>query len=139
MTRFDLIDSFFGGRNSEGVDFPGPEMNAVVIVGLPLPRPTFFLSKLEKYYNSEFGPDKGRDYSSVLPALRRANQAAGRPVRRLVDKGIIIFLDERYNFKYYKRGLSNWIRSNMITLNNYDGELAEAIIKFNEGQSVIKL
>ncbi|MHA1380072.1 MAG: helicase C-terminal domain-containing protein, partial [Candidatus Helarchaeota archaeon] len=45
-----LLD-VIGGRNSEGVDFPGPEMNAVVIVGLPLPRlkKESFASFLELY------------------------------------------------------------------------------------------
>jgi DNA excision repair protein ERCC-2 len=29
-----------GGRSSEGVDFPGDEMNSVVIVGMPYAEPT---------------------------------------------------------------------------------------------------
>ncbi|MFX1451436.1 MAG: helicase C-terminal domain-containing protein [Promethearchaeota archaeon] len=119
-----------GGRNSEGVDFPGPEMNSVVIIGLPLAKPTYTLEALQKYYQEQFGGDKGREYGYYLPALRKSNQAAGRPVRRLMDKGAIVFLDERYAFPYYKRYLSCWIRDSMITVLNQRGILEKSIQKF---------
>ncbi|MHA1380243.1 MAG: helicase C-terminal domain-containing protein [Candidatus Helarchaeota archaeon] len=119
-----------GGRNSEGVDFPGPEMNSVIIIGLPLAKPSYSLDALQKYYQEQFGGDKGKDYGYYLPALRKSNQAAGRPVRRLIDKGAIIFLDERYSFPYYKRYLSNWIRNLMITVLNKKGVLQDLIRKF---------
>ncbi len=126
-----------GGRNSEGVDFPGPEMNSVVIVGLPLAKPTYTLEALQKYYQEQFGGDKGREYGYYLPALRKSNQAAGRPVRRLIDKGAIVFLDERYAFPYYKRYLSCWIRDSMITILNQKGILEEEIKNFYQNRNYL--
>ncbi|MHA1385434.1 MAG: helicase C-terminal domain-containing protein [Candidatus Helarchaeota archaeon] len=119
-----------GGRNSEGVDFPGREMCSVVIIGLPFAKPSYSLQALQKYYQEQFSHEKGKEYAYDLPALRKSNQAAGRPVRRLKDMGVIIFLDERFSFPYYKRYLSNWIRENMDVILNKDGVLAQKIHKF---------
>ncbi|MHA1872221.1 MAG: helicase C-terminal domain-containing protein, partial [Promethearchaeota archaeon] len=99
-----------GGRNSEGEDFPGDYMNAVIIVGFPFPRPTPTINARIDYYNKIF-PSKGRLIAYTIPAIQRSNQACGRPIRRLDDKGAIILLDDR--FKYYNRLLSTWIRENI--------------------------
>ncbi|NHI92003.1 MAG: DEAD/DEAH box helicase [Candidatus Lokiarchaeota archaeon] len=118
-----------GGRYSEGVDFPGDEMNSVLITGVPLSRPTYLITKLEEFYDKAFG-GKGREYGYIIPAMRKANQAAGRPVRRLSDKGAIIFLDERYNSKYYKKFLSSWILKNFQQLPSNPKLLADKIKQF---------
>ena len=46
---------------------------------------------------------KGWDYAYIFPAMRKTIQAAGRCIRSETDKGIIVFLDERYSWNnYYK-------------------------------------
>ncbi|MBD3229718.1 MAG: hypothetical protein GF329_16170 [Candidatus Lokiarchaeota archaeon] len=107
-----------GGRNSEGVDFPGNEMNSIVIVGIPLSKISYTSKMTIKYYQKLFGEDKGLEYAYFISALRKANQAAGRPIRRLKDKGIIFLLDERFFYKRYYKFLSNWIKDRVITLND---------------------
>lgn len=98
-----------GGRNSEGGDFPGHTMNSVVVVGVPYARPTHSIKALIEYYNKRFD-GRGQDYAYVMPAMTRAVQAAGRPVRRLDDKGAIILLDQRFASGYLRRFMPSWLR-----------------------------
>jgi DNA excision repair protein ERCC-2 len=97
-----------GGRNSEGGDFPGTTMESVVVVGVPYAKPTPRTEALISYYDSRFD-QKGRDYAYVLPAMTRAIQAAGRPVRRLDDKGVIVLLDQRFGTPYLSRFIPSWL------------------------------
>ena len=98
-----------GGRNSEGGDFPGSTMESVVVVGVPYARPTPSMEALITFYDSAFNK-KGRDYAYVLPAMTRAIQAAGRPVRRLDDRGAIVMLDQRFASKYLLRFIPSWLK-----------------------------
>jgi DNA excision repair protein ERCC-2 len=96
-----------GGNFSEGVDLPGDYLKCVVIVGLPLQRPDLETEALIKYYDDKF--NKGWDYGYLLPAFNKALQSAGRCIRTETDKGVIVFLDERYSWKnYYRCFPSNW-------------------------------
>lgn len=97
-----------GGRNSEGGDFPGTTMESVVVVGVPYAKPTPRMEAQISYYDSRFN-QKGRDYAYVLPALTRAIQAAGRPVRRLDDRGVIVMLDQRFGTPYLSRFIPSWL------------------------------
>lgn len=105
-----VLVGVLGGRNSEGEDFPGDYMNAVVIVGMPFSRPTSRVKGKIDYYNSIF-KGKGRLFAYIWPAVKKSMQAAGRPIRRLEDKGAIILLDNR--FKYYRDLITPWVRENM--------------------------
>ena len=97
-----------GGRNSEGGDFPGTNMESVVVVGVPYAKPTPRMEAQISYYDSRFN-QKGRDYAYVLPAVTRAIQAAGRPVRRLDDRGVIVLLDQRFGTPYLSRFIPSWL------------------------------
>lgn len=116
-----------GGRNAEGEDFPGDLMNGVILCGIPFARPTPRVKALIDYYG---GSQRGKDYAYNMPAFRRANQAAGRPIRTLTDKGVIILLDYRYNLPYYKKFLSNWLKTQIIPLPDEPGQLATTIHNF---------
>ncbi|RLI58746.1 MAG: hypothetical protein DRO93_09360 [Candidatus Thorarchaeota archaeon] len=83
-------------------------MSSVVVVGVPYARPTPRVNALIKYFDDRFN-GRGRDYAYVLPAMTRAIQAAGRPVRRLDDKGAIILLDQRFATPYLRRFLPKWL------------------------------
>jgi DNA excision repair protein ERCC-2 len=101
-----------GGRNSEGGDFPGPTMESVVVVGVPYAKPTPRMEALINYYDKVFN-QKGRDYAYVLPAMTRAVQAAGRPVRRLDDRGAIVLLDQRFATPYLSRFIPSWLKETL--------------------------
>ena len=118
-----------GGRTSEGVDFPGNQMNSVIIVGVPYAEPTPRVKAQMSYYETCF-PKLGREYGYVLPAMKKASQAAGRPVRTLEDWGAIVFLDYRFATSYCRSFLPSWISNQMKVLPPGDKILAQEISGF---------
>ncbi len=118
-----------GGRTSEGVDFPGNQMNSVVIVGVPYAEPTPRVKAQIDYYEKCF-PKFGREYGYVLPAMKKASQAAGRPVRTLDDRGAIVFLDSRFATGYCRSFVPSWVNNGMRMLPDSDGVLAKEIKDF---------
>ncbi|TFF86256.1 MAG: hypothetical protein EU551_02030 [Promethearchaeota archaeon] len=130
QNRKGFLIGVSGGRNSEGVDFPGKEMSSVIVIGVPLAMISYSTNKMIKYFKELYGDERGLDYAYYIPALRKANQAAGRPVRRLQDRGLIVFLDERFFYKKYYRFLSDWIRDRVIKIDKYEGLLGLAVKNF---------
>ena len=88
------------GSFAEGIDLPGDLLKGVIIVGLPLGRPDLETKALIDYYDKRFG--KGWDYGYIYPAFNKTLQGAGRCIRSGDDKGVIIFLDERYAWDRYR-------------------------------------
>ena len=94
-----------GASFSEGIDLPGDELKSVIIVGLPLSRPDLETRELINYFDQRFG--RGWDYAYIFPAMIRVIQSAGRCIRSEEDKGVIVFLDERYSLSNYFRCFPN--------------------------------
>lgn len=89
------------GSFGEGIDLPGDLLKAVIVVGLPLNAPDLETKSLIEYFDKKFG--KGWDYGYLFPAFNKTLQNAGRCIRSETDKGIIVFLDERFAWNNYKR------------------------------------
>lgn len=123
-----------GGRTSEGVDFPGNQMNSVVVVGVPYAEPTPRVKAQIEYYDKCF-PGLGREYGYVLPAMKKASQAAGRPIRTLDDRGAIVFLDFRFATNYCRSFLPSWITKGMKVLPDKKDVLATEVSNFFRTQS----
>jgi DNA excision repair protein ERCC-2 len=115
-----------GGRSSEGVDFPGNQMNSVAIVGISYAEPTPKVKAQISYYERRF-PGMGREYGYVLPAMKKASQAAGRPIRTLEDMGAMVFLDQRFSSQYCQGFLPLWIRGNLKVLPDEDGAISREL------------
>lgn len=118
-----------GGRSSEGADYPGNQMNSVVVVGVPYAEPTASINAQIKYYESCF-PEHGREYGYMVQALKKAAQTAGRPIRTLEDRGAIIFLDYRFTTKYCQYFLPLWIRRGIKNLPDEEGAIAKELKLF---------
>ena len=118
-----------GGRNSEGGDFPGSSMESVIVVGVPYARPTPRIEALIGYFDKRFN-GRGRDYAYVLPAMTRAIQAAGRPVRGLDDKGAIVLLDQRFAKPYLRRFMPAWLDEVTDVLPNSPEMVGQAVERF---------
>jgi DNA excision repair protein ERCC-2 len=118
-----------GGRTSEGVDFPGDQMNSVIVVGVPYAEPTPRVKAQISYYEKCF-PKLGREYGYVLPAMKKASQAAGRPVRTLEDRGAIVFLDYRFATSYCRGFLPSWMSNGLKVLPYGDKVLAREVHGF---------
>ena len=89
------------GSFGEGIDLPGDFLKCVVIVGIPLGRPNLETKELITYYNEKFG--RGWDYGYILPAITKVLQNAGRCIRSETDRGVILYLDERYTWPNYAK------------------------------------
>lgn len=122
-----------GGRNSEGQDYSGDEMNGVVLVGIPYARPTPRVQAQIRYFENKF-PGKGRYYGYILPAHRKLVQAAGRVHRSEDEKGAIIVLDYRLLWRSIQRDLPDWMRETMrpVTLNS----MKRYLINFYRGEKI---
>jgi len=118
-----------GGRTSEGVDFPGDQMNSVVIVGVPYAEPTPKVRAQIEYFEKCF-PERGREYGYVIPAMKKASQAAGRPIRTLEDRAAMIFLDYRFSLPYCRQFFPPWIRDNIRILSDRERTIANELQKF---------
>ena len=94
-----VLLAVIGGSFSEGIDLPGDLLKAVIVVGLPLGKPDLESTELINYFDSKYS--KGWDYAYIFPAMQKTMQAAGRCIRTEKDKGIIVFLDERYSWNNY--------------------------------------
>ncbi len=87
------------GNFGEGLDIENNILKCVVIVGIPLERPDLQTKELINYYDFKF--KKGWDYGYTMPAIIKCLQNAGRCIRSESDKGLIIFLDQRYIWDNY--------------------------------------
>ena len=83
-----------GGRLAEGIDYPDEELEAVVIVGIPYPRPTAKRQALQAYLD-RVSDGHGFDFAVRAPAQRAILQACGRMIRSEHDRGLAIILDRR--------------------------------------------
>jgi DNA excision repair protein ERCC-2 len=88
-----------GANFAEGVDLPGDLLKAVVVIGLPLAKPDLKTKEVIKYYDTKFG--KGWDYGYTFPAVAKCIQSAGRCIRSETDRGVVIYLDERFAWQRY--------------------------------------
>ena len=88
------------GSFGEGIDMPDV-LKAVIIVGLPLNPPDVETNALIAYYNKKYS--KGWDYAYIFPAITKCMQGAGRCIRSETDRGVVVFMDERFALSNYSR------------------------------------
>jgi Rad3-related DNA helicase len=62
--------------------------------------------------------------------MKKASQAAGRPIRTLEDRGAIVFLDYRFATNYCRSFLPSWISNGLKVLPYGDEVLAREIHGF---------
>lgn len=85
-----------GGRISEGMNFPGDQLELVIMVGLPYPKPDARQKSLYAYYEHEYG--NGWLYAVTFPTAIKIRQTLGRLIRSGDDIGASIILDRRASY-----------------------------------------
>ena len=88
-----VLFSVFGGRISEGMDFPAEDLELAVLVGVPYPKPTAKLKSIVNFYDVKF--QRGWEYAVEAPTRRKLMQAIGRLIRSETDRGVAVVLDSR--------------------------------------------
>lgn len=109
------------GSYGEGVDLPGDLLKCVIIVGLPLTTPDLETKQLIEYFENKF--KRGWDYGYVFPAFNKILQNAGRCIRSETDRGVIVFMDERYGWPMYSRCFPEDLHVEMSTEPEVDIQL----------------
>ena len=113
MSKREFLDAFrsgirttllgfcvLGGIYSEGIDLVGDRLIGSVIVGVGLTRPTDESEVVREYYDNKY--EAGKEYAYIFPGFNRVLQAAGRVIRTETDKGVVVFIDDRYAEPMYK-------------------------------------
>ncbi len=85
-----------GGKLSEGMNFPGKELEMVIIAGIPYPRPDARQRAVHGYYEHLYR--RGWEYSVTFPTLVKLKQEIGRLIRAEEDTGMAIILDKRASY-----------------------------------------
>ncbi len=118
-----------GGRFSEGEDFPGDQMDASVVVGLPFPppSPTMF-AEYKQMERDRYDKHEAYLVLSLLPALRKAFQCAGRHVRDPGKVGMVFFLDSRFAAQNVVDLMPPWLREDMV-VGNFPAESISTITR----------
>jgi Rad3-related DNA helicase len=84
----------------EGVDFPGEELEVLVIPKIPFPVPSEPIVEARSQRLSSLGEDPFEKL--FLPeAILRMRQGSGRLIRRMSDRGVIVILDSRLGVRPY--------------------------------------
>jgi DNA excision repair protein ERCC-2 len=96
-----LVLAVQGGIFAEGVDYPGELAIGAIIVGPGLPKVSFEVELMRRYYEENY--EKGFEYAYLYPAMNRVVQSAGRIIRSETDHGVIVLLDKRFAYENYSR------------------------------------
>ena len=83
-----------GGIFSEGIDLVGECLIGAAIIGTGLPMVCNEREIQQDYFENREG--NGFEYAYLYPGMNKVQQAAGRVVRTMEDKGVILLLDDRF-------------------------------------------
>lgn len=83
-----------GGIFSEGIDLTGEYLIGAAIVGTGLPMVCNEREIQQNFFAER--EDKGFEYAYLYPGMNKVQQAAGRVIRTMEDKGVILLLDDRF-------------------------------------------
>jgi len=103
-TLFAISSGSFG----ESIDLVGDNLKAVIIVGVPFAKNDLEVKEIIRYYDEKFG--KGMEYGYIMPAFTAIMQNAGRCIRSETDKGVIVYLDERYAWSNYRKNFPEYVK-----------------------------
>ncbi|MEH6568069.1 MAG: helicase C-terminal domain-containing protein [Halioglobus sp.] len=102
MAAFCILGGVFG----EGIDLPGERLASVVVVGVGLPQVNRDTEQLREYFERQYG--HGFNYAYLYPGMQKVDQAMGRVIRRLDDRGQALIIDQRYRLSEYRNLLPPW-------------------------------
>lgn len=95
-----------GGVFGEGIDLPGDRLTSVVVVGVGLPAVNRDTEQLRAYYEGRYG--SGFEYAYLYPGMQKVDQALGRVIRQMDDRGRALIIDHRYRLAQYRNLLPPW-------------------------------
>ncbi|MCR4621454.1 MAG: ATP-dependent DNA helicase [Clostridiales bacterium] len=112
-----------GGVFSEGIDLSGDRLIGAAIVGVGMPQICFERDCLKYLYDEK--DENGFVTAYVYPGIGKCLQAAGRVIRSDTDKGVLLFIDERYSLPFFRRLLPGHLRPKRTKESALKGALSE--------------
>lgn len=85
-----------GGIFGEGIDLKGERLIGAVIVGTGLPLVCDERELFRRYYEEQEEARDGFSCAYLYPGMNKVQQAAGRVIRTMEDKGAVLLLDDRF-------------------------------------------
>lgn len=111
-----------GGIFSEGIDLVGDYLIGSAIIGTGLPMVCNEREIQQQYFDQK--QSKGFEYAYLYPGMNKVQQAAGRVIRTMEDKGIILLLDDRFVTKQVVDTFpAEWNNYQVVTLDNVEDKL----------------
>lgn len=115
-----------GGMFGEGIDLVGEKLSGAIIVGVGLPQISYERDIIKRHFDSLMG--SGFEYAYVYPGMNKVMQSAGRVIRSVTDKGVVVLMDERFNQYQYKQLFPNeWENPQII---RHSDEIGQFISDF---------
>lgn len=124
--RTDSLVAFcvMGGLFSEGIDLKEERLIGVIIVGTGLPMVCTEQEILKGYFD-ETGQD-GFSFAYQYPGMNKVMQSAGRVIRTVHDKGVILLLDDRFLRRDYQELFPReWDDYKRVTIKTVSKELED--------------
>lgn len=115
-----------GGIFSEGVDLTGERLSGAIIVGVGLPKIGLERNIIRDFFDEI--NNLGFEYAYMYPGMNKVLQAAGRVIRTEKDKGVILLIDDRFNYRGYKGLFPKHWEKNRIVRN--EGDIRRYIKEF---------
>lgn len=113
-----------GGVFSEGIDLVGDSLIGCAIVGTGLPMVCNEKEIQQQFFENR--QTKGFEYAYLYPGMNKVQQAAGRVIRTMEDKGIILLLDDRFVTKQVVDTFpAEWDNYQVVTLDTVANQLEE--------------
>ncbi|MCF0117352.1 MAG: ATP-dependent DNA helicase, partial [Bacilli bacterium] len=107
-----------GGVFSEGIDLIEDRLIGAIIVGVGLPQICFEREVIKDYYAKK--NLNGFNYAYVNTGINKVMQAAGRVIRSETDRGIVLFIDDRYLHSNYQKIFKGSFRNYQVVYNNIE-------------------
>ncbi|MBD3314800.1 MAG: ATP-dependent DNA helicase [Chitinivibrionales bacterium] len=102
ITRSALMGFvLMGGVFGEGIDLVGDRLTGAIVVGVGLPGMSVEREEIKSYFGASNGDGFG--YAYRYPGMTRVVQAAGRVIRSEKDTGVIVLVDQRYQYAGYRK------------------------------------
>lgn len=92
---FVVTGGFFG----EGINLPGDNLIGVIVVGIAHPPITIENELIREYFDNT--GEEGYGFSYIYPSINFILQSAGRLIRTMNDRGMILFIGDRFTNSVY--------------------------------------
>lgn len=113
-----------GGIFSEGIDLVGESLIGAAIMGTGLPMVCNEREIQQQFFENR--DENGFEYAYLYPGMNKVQQAAGRVIRTMEDKGIILLLDDRFVTKQVVDTFpAEWEDYEIVNLENVEEKLQQ--------------